>query len=252
MTQLLAIITLHMEDKKIFKTNFLKKEKMGNITYSFYFKKNRKFNFAPGQYIRLMLDIKKPDERGTRRYFTVSSSPTEKEYFTITTKIIKSTFKKALFRLKKGQEVSFIGPIGYFDINLKNKNPKVFLAGGIGITPFHSSLTFLDDKKIKQEITFIVTFSKKEDVIFLEELKKIESKNKLIKIVVSLTGEDINYPNFEKGRIDKNMIKKYVHNIKKSKYFITGPLSFVQDTENLLKEIGIREINIFKEDFSGY
>lgn len=236
-----------------FELFFLKKEKKSRDAYSFYFdRKGLDFDFIPGQYLKLFLDILDPDERGSSRYFTISSSPTDKDYLTITTRIIQSSFKLRLNSLVSGEKVRAFGPIGYFDFDPKFKNENIFIAGGIGVTPYHSILRFVKSKKIKSKITLFVSFPNRDEAIFFDELKEIEKSNSDIRIVYSLTKEDKIYPEFEKGRIDIDMIKKYVQDYKSSKFFITGPEAMVLSLYDSLKDWGIQEENIFKEDFPGY
>jgi glycine betaine catabolism B len=236
-----------------FELNFLKKEKKSIDAFSFFFdRKELDFDFIPGQYLKLFLDIENPDERGSSRYFTISSSPTDKDYLTITTRVIQSSFKIKLNSLNPGDKVRIFGPIGYFDFdpNLDTKN--IFIAGGIGITPYHSILRFIESKKIKSKITLFVSFPRREEAIFFDELKELCKTNPNLKIVYSLTKEDNIYPEFESGRIDLDMIKKYVQDYSKSKFFITGPEEMVLSMFESLKSSGIAEKNIFKEDFPGY
>lgn len=230
-----------------FEFRLIKKDKINKEVYSFYFEKNN-FNFKPGQYVRLTLPIIKPDFRGSSRYFTISSSPKDQELM-ITTKIVKSSFKKKLHSLKKWDVVSAFGPIGYFNFNIKNKKNKILLAGGIGLTPYHSVIkTFKKNKSIK--ICLIVSFTLKKEIIFYDELKEIEKENPNIRIIYTLTKEKLN--GFENGRIDKEMILKYCPDYKKSEFFIVGSVAFEGNFLVILKEMGIKEKNIFSENFPGY
>lgn len=227
----------------------IKKEKIANNTFTFHFGRVGKFNFIPGQYFRISLPIGNPDQRGSSRYFTVSSPNTNKREIQITTKILKSSFKKKLHSLKRGDKVSFYGPLGFFTFNANNK-PKIFLAGGIGITPYHSILTSLNYKKFKTKILLIASFSWYKDVIFYEELKKIEKENSNIQIVYTLTRES-KY-GFETGRISRKMIKKYSPEFLNSEFFVVGSLAMEEELFDLVKKMEVSEENIFKEHFSGY
>lgn len=235
-----------------FEIEFLKKEKESLDAFSFYFKRPKNFNFISGQYLKLFLEIKNPDERGSSRYFTISSSPTDKEYLTITTRIIKSSFKLKLNSLNTGEKLIISGPIGYFDFDSENSSENIFIAGGIGVTPYHSILRYIDAKKIISKIILFASFASKEDVLFFDEFKKIEKSNSKIKIVYSLTKEKNLYPDFETGRITLDMIKKYVQDYNKSKFFITGSYAMVEAAFEMIRDSGTPEENIFKEDFPGY
>ncbi|MBI4097773.1 MAG: FAD-dependent oxidoreductase [Candidatus Levybacteria bacterium] len=232
---------------------FLKKEKKAKDTYSFYFvRAQNNFDFKPGQYLRINLDIGNPDERGSSRYFTISSSPTDQEFLTITTRIIRSSFKLKLNSLKSGDMVRAFGPLGYFNLDIKSRRPKIFLAGGMGVTPYHSIIRYLDKKKISVEVTLIASFSIKKEAVFYDELKKIESQNPAVRVIYTLTKDNNLYPKFVNGRIDEKMIKKYVQDYKRGDFFIVGPQTFETAMLELVKGIGISEENIFTENFPGY
>lgn len=246
-----------MNKAQKFELTYLKKEKVSRDAYSFYFDRVKRgsagyFDFLPGQYLKLFLDIKNPDDRGSSRYFTISSSPTDKDFLVITTRIVKSSFKIRFSKLKKGEKVNAFGPLGYFDFDFKDKRNQVFLAGGIGITPAHSVLNFVSSKKIKSKITLIANFSTRKDIIYYNEFKKIEKKNPNIKIIYSLTKENKFNEGFEKGRISEKLIKKYSPEFKSSKFFAIGSEAFEFSMFELLTKMGIKEENIFKENFPGY
>src|SRR3989344_5705320 len=156
--------------QKQFFLAFVRKEKVAEDTYFFYFDlAERGFVFLPGQYIDMVLPHKDPDNRGIERSFTIASSPLDKKYLMVTTKTIKSSFKKALENLKSSQPVEFNGPWGGFVLKEEETFPRVFLAGGIGITPFHSMISYANTKKLLIPISLIVSFSRIEDLVFRSE-----------------------------------------------------------------------------------
>jgi len=240
-----------MDKASKFELKLVRKEKVSRDAYTFYFDRSKlNFDFIPGQYIKIFLDIDNPDERGSSRYFTISSSPNEKNFLTITTRIIKSSFKHKLNNLKSGEIVRAFGPVGYFDYNCKINNPAIFIAGGIGVTPFRSLIKYLISINKKPEITLFNFFQKKEDSVFYEEFKNIEKGNPNIRVIYSLTKEK--FEGFEFGRITSELIKKNSSDYINSSYFIVGPQEMVLSTFDIVSKMGISEDKIFKEDFTGY
>lgn len=80
-----------------------RKIKIADNTYDFVFKPDKKLNFKPGQYLEWTLQHEKMDNRGMRRYFTIASSPTEKEIIMGIKFYDKpSSYKQALISLESG------------------------------------------------------------------------------------------------------------------------------------------------------
>ncbi len=232
---------------------FAKKEQLTRDTFTFFFDRSKEqFDFHAGQYFRLTIPIENPDERGTSRYFTISSSPTDLDFLTITTKVIRSSFKLKLNSFQGGEKIIFFGPFGNMYQDENDQTPKVFLAGGIGLTPSHSILRFIDHQHLNVNFTLIVSFPFRNEVVFYDELKEIEKRNPAVKIVYTLTKEETLYPEFEKGRIDENMIKKYVQDYQHYKFFVVGPPLMAEAMFTLAISMGVEEGNITRENFTGY
>ncbi|MBI2034958.1 MAG: FAD-dependent oxidoreductase [Candidatus Levybacteria bacterium] len=272
-----------------FSLSFVKKEQVAHDAYSFYFSANsseQNLNFLPGQYVKMFLDVQNPNDRGSSRTFSIASSPLEKDYVMITTRIIQSTFKKTLASLNPGVEVKFFGPTGRFVFDEKEPKPHIFLAGGIGITPFHSMLLYASEKKVQTPITLFVSFSKVEEMVFYDELTKIAMDHPNIKVVYTITHKDspgrspfghlpgglpasdrlwqagrmdswkvdpMEHVNTnETGRISEDMIKKYCPNFATSLFYISGPPAMVDGMVAVVNSLNISDEQIRKEKFIGY
>lgn len=207
--------------------------------YSFYFEPTEKIFWKPGQFLVYKLVHDNPDLRGKQRFFTISSSPFE-EKIVITTKIIddSSTFKKKLFSLKKGDLIEAKGPDGHFTID----NPEMeylFIAGGIGITPFHSILKSMDHKSEYININLYYA-NKDENIVFRQELDEIAKRNPGLKITYFIS------PN----RITKEVLEK--SNLKDKIIYVSGPDPMVYEITNILNELGVDKERVIEDYFSNY
>jgi len=239
---------------KSFLLPFLKRKQLTKDVHSFYFDRAAvDFDFLPGQYIQMRLPHQSPDVRGTTRYFTISSSPHEK-HLMVTTKMVQSTFKETLHGLVSGQNVQFFGPMGWFLEPRDEQFEKVFLSGGIGITPFRSLLLSLEKESLSQKVTLIAFFSHKNNALFAKELKAVAASHPHITVVYSFSNfqENQNNDGDELGRISQTLLQKYVKDIQKPKYYLVGPMAMVSSTRNLLQKLSISDEKIFTEDFTGY
>lgn len=216
-----------------------KKTIVANIK-SFVFKPEKKINWICGQYFIYFLPHKNEDLRGIMRFFTISSSPFEK-HITITTKISKnsSSFKKALDNLKIGEEIQAKGPDGDFVIENLYKN-YVFIAGGIGITPFISIIRELNFEKRSAKIVLLYS-NKTKGFAFKKELDEISRNNKKLEIRYFVSPK----------KIVKKVLKDFTKN-KKTVFYISGPDQMVDNISNILEDLEVKDENIRKDYFSGY
>ena len=116
--------------------------------------KPKGFSFYAGQYLDVKLLVNDP--LGNTRAFTISSSPTE-DFLMISPKKGITKFKKALENLKIGDIITTSHPAGTFILD--ETESAIFIAGGIGITPFRSMIKYALDQKLITPITLIYSNS---------------------------------------------------------------------------------------------
>src|ERR1700709_894999 len=106
----------------------------------------RKLAFAPGQYMEWTLGHSDTDNRGNRRYFTLASAPTE-NHIRVGVKFSpeSSSFKQAMLAMDQHTEIVAGQLAGDFVLPRDPQQKCVFIAGGIGITPFRSMIKYLLD-----------------------------------------------------------------------------------------------------------
>ncbi len=218
--------------------------------YEFIFSPNYKFAYLPGQYLEWTLGHKSPDQRGVRRYFTIASSPTE-ENLRLGVRIDSSkssSFKKALVSLNPGVKL-FAGSLSGDFVLPEKANKYIFIAGGIGITPFRSMIKNLVDKKEKSDIVLFYSSADPKDFVYksiFDEALKID-----VKTVYIASHPDSDWKG-KSGRIDANLIKQEVPDFKERIYYLSGPNSMIQSYKDLLESIGISKTRIVTDYFPGY
>lgn len=145
-------------------TSFLRKTQNAPTIWSFYFDKPLGLSWEPGDYIELSLPHAGP--HGDRRWVSIASSPTESELM-LTFKIPEpsSEYKQALQRLKPGDKALLSPPIGSFNLPPEPDTGLLFVAIGVGITPYRSMLCWLTDNDDARDIQ-LVYVAKPSDFIF--------------------------------------------------------------------------------------
>lgn len=213
--------------------------------------RDEKFTFKPGQYCFVNLPkLLYPDDRGSKRHFSIVNSPNEKEIIVIATRLRNSGFKKTLNELPLGSIIN-LGPIaGTFTLPEVSKKPSVFLAGGIGITPYISMLRFIKEERLSHKITLIYSNRDSSSAAYLDELETLTRTLPNFKLILTMT-DDPNWPQ-EKRKIDAQFIKDYIKDSNKPLYFVVGPPAMVEAIQRALLEAGVDVSNTKIENFTGY
>jgi two-component system, OmpR family, phosphate regulon sensor histidine kinase PhoR len=196
-----------------------------------------KFDFTEGQYVSVTLPaLMFPDDRGEMREFSLVSSAGEGE-LVIAFRNTGSGFKKTLLNMPKGSKVSVQGPYGFFVLPKRLGKKYLFIAGGIGITPFISMLKGLSKKKKFPEVT-LLTFDKNEKrnpySAFLKDLGK---------------NDNFDYFPYFGGLKIKDL---KVHVSSRDLYYVAGPPDMVSAIVAKLERLGVDRKKIKLEEFTGY
>lgn len=216
--------------------------KLGNVT-RFVFTPVEPLSWKPGQYIHYTLPHKNSDDRGDERWFTISSAPYEKQVW-ITTRINKaksSTFKQTLLNLQPDDVIETNEPEGNFIVEDLGKE-YVFVAGGIGITPFRSILSQLhhDGQDIRLELLY--ANRDENNIPFRDELESISQVH---------DGINITYFNGD-NKIDEAALRDAGSKLNNPIYYVSGPEPMVETFKEILVSMGIDEEHSKFDYFPGY
>lgn len=233
------------------KARIIKRKEIAQGTLQVTFELEEEVTFRPGQYVFMSL-INSPynDEEGIRRHFSIASSPNDKKNLTIATRLRDTAFKKSLNELPIGSQVEISNITGGFVLPQDQTRPLVFIAGGIGITPFISMIKYVQEESLQHQITLVYSNRDRQSTAFLGELEAMAQKNPNIRLILTMT-QDQDWTG-EKRRIDAEFIKDYFPNLNNYTYFVAGPPGMVDDVFSALTQAGIKEEFIRTESFSGY
>lgn len=222
-----------------------KKQITPHVTEFLFAQGTSKLSFHPGQYIEWTIPHKSIDARGNRRTFTIASSPTENDLsFGIKFYDQPSTFKQALAKLLPGDSVVGGNIAGDFTLPTDRSKNLVFIAGGIGITPFRSMIKYLIDTKQVCKITLFYLVSNPEEVAYKELLEEA-SRDIGLRVIYVMPGGIT-------AKLDETTLKKHVSSYENTMFYISGPNAMVGYYRSLLRTIGIKTKNIVTDYFTGY
>ncbi|TAK73043.1 MAG: FAD-dependent oxidoreductase [Gammaproteobacteria bacterium] len=220
-------------------------------TKLFIFEKPAGLTFKPGQYAGFtLINPAETDAAGNTRRFSLLSIPDD-EHIAIAMRIQHSAYKQVLNALPLGSEVKFAGPTGTFTLHEDTATPAVFIAGGIGITPFYSMIRHATQCHSPRKLYLFYGNQQPDHAAFLSELKQLQQDNPHFQLIATVDKPNETWEG-ETGYITQAMIKKYIPDIFEPIYYVCGSPAMVTMVQEMLAEMDIDEDRICTEDFPGY
>ncbi len=210
------------------------------------------FTFEAGQAISLELIDPPADAAQGSRTLSLVSAPFEQE-LVVATRMRDGAFKRALNALPEGASVKIDGPFG--DLTLGDTGrPAVFIAGGIGITPFMSVLRQAAEDRSPQPLYLAYSNRRPEDAAFLDELQGLERQNRQFHLMATMTDMRKSARDWggETGYVDADMLKRLVGDLAGSVFYVVGPPAMVEAMQWTLADAGVAADKVRTEAFYGY
>jgi ferredoxin-NADP reductase len=237
-----------------YRSKLLNRVEVAEGTMAFYFGKPSRFDFKPGQSADLTLSSPpETDPEGNTRTFSIASSPFE-NHLMFATRMRDTAFKRSMKKVPLGTEVKIESPMGSFMLHKNSAKPAVFLAGGIGITPFVSIVRQADHDRLPHKLHLFYSNRRPEDVHFLEALQMLEKSNPNFQLVSTMTAMPQSKREWtgETGLINQEMLSRHLTNLQGPIYYIAGPPAMVAGLRKMLVGANVDEDDIRTEDFAGY
>lgn len=216
------------------------KENLIDNVWAFRFQPpSKSFGWTAGQYVRVELPHDNPDDEGTKRWFTNSAAPYE-GIVQIITRITNSTFKQALSKLTEGDELQLIeNPEGDF-VWQDSELPIVFIAGGIGVTPFYSILK----QRVYDQLPIDVT------LIYGGRTGEIPFKDELAQWVANNANFSVKYVIGKPLTVEK--LIELEPNLNQSLVYLSGPEPMVASLGKSLQANGLPKAQFKDDSFPNY
>ena len=238
----------------VFRTRLLSRNSVAEGTMAFHFARPIGFSFKAGQAADLtLLNPPETDSEGNIRTFSIASPPFE-EQLTFATRMRDTAFKRSLKVVPIGTEINIASPSGSFTLHKNANKPAVFLAGGIGITPFLSVVRQADHDRLPHKLYLFNSNRRPEDAPFLEILLGLEKTNPNFRLVPTMTemARSSRKWNGETGLIDGEMVSRHVRTLQGPIYYVAGPPPMVAAMRAMLVGAGVDEDDVRTEEFAGY
>jgi ferredoxin-NADP reductase len=235
-------------------SRLLNRVEVAEGTIAFDFEKPTGFDFKPGQSADLTLpNPPETDAEGNVRTFSIASAPFEDQLM-FATRMRDTAFKRSLKKMPLGTVVKMDSAMGSFTLHKNSAKPAVFLAGGIGVTPFSSIVRQADHDRAPHKLYLFYSNRQPEDAPFVEVLQNLEKTNPQFRFIATMTEMRRSKKtwNGETGRIDQEMLSKYLNELRGPIYYVAGPPALVSGMRKMLVASGVDEDDIRSDEFSGY
>ena len=223
---------------------FQGREDVAEGTMAFRFARPAGFGFKAGQSVNIALIDPPPEPNSARRTFSLASAPFEDELAIATRMREGSAFKRALKTLPIGAKVRLTGPLGDMTLHEDPARAAVFIAGGIGITPFRSMLRQAEHDRLEHRLLLAYSNRRREHAAFLAELQALERRNARFRLLAAMTDVD--------GMINEETLKRFAGDAAAPVYYLAGPPAMVGAMSAILKRAGIGNDDVRSEEFYGY
>jgi len=232
----------------------MRRETVAEGTMAFYFSKPPAFRHQAGQSLLLtLIDPPETDSEGDARTFTIASAPHEADLM-IATRMRDTAFKRVLKGASIGTTVRLDGPNGDMVLHDDATRPAVFLAGGIGITPFLAMVRHAASRRLPHRMYLFYSNRRPEDAAFLAELQDMEGRNSKYRLIATMADPEKSSQHWsgETGFIRREMLERYLPDVSSPMYYFAGPPPMTMAMQEMLQEIGIPDEAMLYEEFYGY
>ncbi|MDO8584163.1 MAG: FAD-dependent oxidoreductase [bacterium] len=195
------------------------------------------FDFKAGQWVYLHL-LNEAGESAMRAAFSIASAPYESQGRLELCLKLKGDFTKKAAQLIPTDRVALQGPFGVFTVP-EGASRLVIFAAGIGITPFRSMIRDLAAKKTASDVTLFYSNKRVEGIVYFDEFTRLAEAWPAFHPIFTLTESAPPKWMGETGRMNEDMIKKYVNDFAQVDFLVCGPPEFMKSVEMIVAGQGV-------------
>ena len=206
----------------------------------------QRIEFTSGQFISV-------DVGGTRRSYSIASTPTEETYFDLLVDVAPGGAGSTFFMNKNvGDEFQGIGPMGNFKL-ANDDGVIVFLATGTGVAPFKSMIDTLLEKQVvtgdyqKRQIYLYFGFRFEEDIFWDDYFKECAARHSNFHYQLTLSKPTEKWQGCS-GYIQTCMDKQVLHN-PQTHFYVCGGAQMVKGVVMYLRDNKVAEDKLHFEPF---
>src|SRR3989344_2111791 len=197
-------------------------------------------DFLPGHFI---MANKMIVGKLVRRAYSISSSPLNKKSIDLTIKRVENgIFSNYMYdNANVGDSIDMDGPYGKFIYN-DGSNGVVLISAGCWIAPLMSMARYIIEKGINVNVIMLHSCKTPNDVLFREEMLRIQENNENFKYIVTITRPTGFDWNGKTGRINEELLRSIIKG--GERFFVSGRVEFGHSIVSMLRNLGVKDENI--------
>ncbi|CAN5390149.1 hypothetical protein BH09ACT1_BH09ACT1_28180 [soil metagenome] len=244
------LIAFFFGQKRAIRLDYIGSRQLTPTTHEFSFLPARGVSYRAGQYVELTLHHEKADARGVRRIFSVTSPPAGSE-LSIGLKVpsVSSTFKRAIGELSPGDRLLATSVGGDCVLPRDASTPLLFVAGGIGITPFISHLRHLRESADDRDVVLVYAVSDEAELAYADELENL-GVHVLVVAPTRPSRLPVGWDYLGAGHLTGTVLADRVPRLTSRAAYVSGPPVMVSSLKRDLRALGLRRIR--SDYFAGY
>ena len=216
-------------------------------TTSFRFPRPDEFDYKAGQYMIVTIKV---DDKELMHPFSFSSSPTDQDFIEFTKKLTTSEYSTRLRAMKPGDWARIDGPYGNFTCECEYGRI-VFLAGGIGITPFFSIMKYCTDYKLSTNMVLFYGCRNEKEIAFKQQLDEIQANNPNVRVIYVLNEASPSWTG-KVGFVNADLIRQEVPDFQDRVFYACGPPVMVSAMQKLIIALGLPAEQLKTESLVGH
>ena len=230
------------------------RQRIAKDTMAFWFDTNgASFDFRAGQHADFIATRPFPGaDGGSSLTFSIASPPQGKSPVMLAMRTCQSAFRSVLELAALGDRFIVSRARGSFTLHHDVVRPAVFLAGGMGIAPIRSILHWATRERLGHRLYLFYSNRQIADTAFIKEFETMTAQNPNFTFIPTVTRHTNTAGLYEKGRINRQMLKRYLVWPKGPIYYLAGPPGMVAAMSELLISLGVSEDDLKTEHCGEY
>ncbi len=239
------------QKKRSFDTFTLNVDKVEDLTprnkgLRFRLPDGKSLDFKAGQFVQMFIPL---DGKIRRTSYSIASPPYHHEFFELCVTLVETGVSSPfLHKLKAGDTIQAMGPLGKFTMPEPLARDPVFIATGSGIAPFRSMILDQLNKKTNRNLYLVFGNRYVNDIIYQLEWEELARQHPNLKVLHTLSRADATWKG-KRGYV-QDAIEGFVPDVKTKDYYICGLVKMIDAVQEKLIALGVpkEQINFERYD----